>query len=209
METGAAGSLSRRSALFVLSAAAAAQAQESAPVVVLFGDSLFSGFGLPRGQDLSHRLAEELALRGSPANVRNAGRQGDTSPTALGRVRSLGRAIDLALILIGANDRRAGLPQSVTRSAMRDIVRVFRNLGAETVMVGDGRDTPGTADLDGLRSDLAEQEQVSFLPGALAGFFPGSGLTLPDGVHPNADGVMIMAERLAGPVHGALRGRQG
>jgi acyl-CoA thioesterase-1 len=124
-------------------------------------------------------------------------------------VRSLGRTIDVALILIGANDRRAGLPLSVTSSAMRDIVRFFRNLGAEAIMVGDGRDTRDQGNLDSLRSSLAEQEQVPFIPGALAGFLPGSGLTLPDGIHPNADGVLVMAERLTGPVRQALRIRHG
>lgn len=66
-------------------AGSAAAADQPVKVVVL-GDSLSAGFGLPAQAVFPARLAQALKAKGIAATVANAGVSGDTASGGLGRL---------------------------------------------------------------------------------------------------------------------------
>ena len=89
-------------------------------LVVAFGDSLYAGYGLARGDSLPDDLQDALRADGINARVVNAGISGDTS--AAGRQRlaftldKLDRKPDLVLLGLGGNDVLRQIPPAETRA---------------------------------------------------------------------------------------------
>ena len=54
--------------------------------IVVLGDSLSAGFGLPVDAAFPARLAQALTAKGIAASIANAGVSGDTASGGLGRV---------------------------------------------------------------------------------------------------------------------------
>ena len=82
------------------------QAQAAAmPRLLVLGDSLTAGYGLPHQDGFQARLSAALAAAGHPATLVDAAVSGDTS--AGGRARldwALGDGVDAAIVELGAND---------------------------------------------------------------------------------------------------------
>lgn len=99
--------LSLTAAALALPGIAAAEAPTR---LLIFGDSLTAGYGLPRGRGLVPRLQSYLNRRDIAARVLNGGLSGDT--TYGGRVRigwSLARhRPDAVVVELGGNDMLAG-----------------------------------------------------------------------------------------------------
>lgn len=80
------------------------------PRILMFGDSLTAGAGLPAGQGLTAQLERWLDDQGTPATILNGGLSGDT--TYGGRVRivtALARhRPDAVIVELGGNDMLRG-----------------------------------------------------------------------------------------------------
>ena len=74
--------------------------------IVLFGDSLMAGYGLPKEQHLSVVLQNSLRLDGHKIDVINGSVSGSTSSGGVNRVEwTLSDSnIDLVILGLGAND---------------------------------------------------------------------------------------------------------
>ena len=74
--------------------------------VLLFGDSLMSGYGLPEKDHLSVILEKSLKSEGYEIQVFNGSVSGDTSLDGLDRIEDelLDESYDLIIIGLGAND---------------------------------------------------------------------------------------------------------
>lgn len=169
--------------------------------MTLFGDSIAAGYGLAPAEGLASRLQAALGGLGIIAVVRNAGVPGDTSAGGLGRLDGAVRK-DTAVRVVefGGNDRRLGLPPSLTRDSLDAIVRRLKARGVAVVLVGLGAGEPGEA-----QRQVAAANATPFYPDLFAGV--GRELRQPDGVHPNAEGAAVIARGLAPLVAEALRGR--
>lgn len=177
----------------------AARAQASAPVVTLFGDSIAAGYGLTPEDGLAHQLQLALAGLGVGAVVRNAGVPGDPSPGGLARLNaSVRKDTAVCVVEFGGNDRRLGLPESLTRESLDSIVRQLRARGISVIVAENGG-------LGRLQREIAEANGATFYPNLFAGVGPD--MRQPDGVHPNAAGERIIAQALAPVVAQALRAR--
>src|SRR5258708_12837555 len=74
-------------ALILISASVqGANAAETAPRVLAFGDSLTQGYGVPPGMDFPTVLERALKTKGVNAAIINAGVSGDTSAGGLARL---------------------------------------------------------------------------------------------------------------------------
>ena len=205
-------SLRRRTVLALPLALAATPAFARTKVVTLLGDSITAGFGLPREAALPHQL--HLALnRLRVANVvRGAGVSGDTTAGGLARVDfSVKRDTDVAVVALGANDLLLGLDTRRIRANLDGIIRKLKARRIGVVLAGI--DAPveiggGYArDYNAVFAGLARAHGVPLYPDLIAGVARNRRLNQPDGIHPSAAGVKIIAARLAPVVAKALAAR--
>jgi acyl-CoA thioesterase I len=158
--------------------------------VLAFGDSLSAGYGLAQGQGFVPQLEDSLRRHVS----------GDT--TAAGRARlqwtldGLERKPDLAIVALGGNDMLRGLPPAQTRADMDAILAEFKKRGIKVVVAGmlaAPNLGPGySSDFNTIFPGLARKYGASLYP-----FFPAKvagdrRLVLPDGIHPNFQGIKKM-----------------
>ncbi|KQT32083.1 hypothetical protein ASG29_09545 [Sphingomonas sp. Leaf412] len=181
-------------------------------LILAFGDSLYAGYGLSRGQGLPDVIQQRLRDDGIDATVVNAGVSGDT--TAGGRRRlaytldRMARTPDLVMLGLGGNDvlrqvdpaeTRANLAAMMDELAKRRIPVVLTGMMAPPNL---GPDYAGK--FNAIYPALATEHDAVLDPFVLAGVIGNRSLMLPDGVHPNAQGVGRIADRLASVVKARL-----
>src|SRR3954466_5356635 len=106
-------------------------------VLLVFGDSLSSGYGVPPGQSYPDDLQRKLNAEGYAWRVVNLGISGDTTSGGLARVNAA-TALRPAMVLLelGGNDGLRGLPLSMTRENLDQIIAAFERVGARVVLAG-------------------------------------------------------------------------
>ena len=183
-------------------------------LVLAFGDSLYAGYGLERGQSLADAVQARLRTGGINATVVNAGVSGDTTAAGLQRLAfsldNLPRKPDLVLLGLGGNDVLRQLPPAETR---RNLVAMLDMLKRRQIAVLlTGMQAPpnlgpefGRA-FNAIWPDLAKDYDADLYPFILDGVIGNPALMLPDRVHPNAIGVGRIADRLTPMVLGELAG---
>lgn len=180
--------------------------------VVLLGDSITSGFGLPPREALPSRLQNELARLGAPAKVIAAGVDGDTTAGGASRVdRAVPPGAHMCVVALGGNDLLRGEDPAVVRANLQ---RIIRRLKARKILVVlAGVKVPPLLQgsykraFDAAFASVARTEGVPFLPDLLEGVALNPALNQRDGVHPNAEGVAVIARRLAPLVARGLQAR--
>src|SRR5690348_5114726 len=91
--------------LLALALLAAGPAAAAPPRILVIGDSIASGYGLPPGQGFPERLQAKLAADGIETTVINGGVDADTSTGGLARLDwALADKPDYVLIELGGND---------------------------------------------------------------------------------------------------------
>lgn len=185
--------------LLMLAGAAAARAETAR--LLLFGDSLTAGYGLPVAQGFPARLEAALRAEGVDVQVINGGVSGDTSAGGLERIDwALADRPTHVLLALGANDALRGLDPARTEANLDAIIRKVEAAGAKLLLVGMyaprnlGRDYVDA--FDGLYRRLAERHKVPLYPFFLEGVAADPALNQPDGIHPNAEGVAVMVRNI-------------
>jgi acyl-CoA thioesterase-1 len=169
--------------------------------IVVLGDSLSAGFGLPADAAFPARLAQALNAKGIAATVTNAGVSGDTASGGLGRLDwSVPDGTEAVIVELGANDALRGLDPKLTKTALDRILsrlddrhiavllagmQAPRNLGADYVRV-----------FDAIYPALASTHRLVFYPFFLDGVATDPKLNQGDGLHPNAAGVDVIVARI-------------
>jgi acyl-CoA thioesterase I len=178
------------------------------PVITMLGDSLTAGYGLSRDQALPVKLQARLRALGSDAVVRGAGVNGDTSGMALARLdRAVKADTDVCVVALGGNDLLQITDPGRTMANLDEIIRRLKGRGIRVVLVGVAAppELGGYARaFDKMFADLARRHGVAFYPNILDGVARNRALNLADGIHPNARGVEVIAERLAPVVRRSL-----
>ncbi|HEY2426880.1 MAG TPA: arylesterase [Pseudolabrys sp.] len=187
--------------LCALLPAAGARGAERPVKVVVLGDSLSAGFGLPAQAAFPARLAEALAAKGIAATFINAGVSGDTASGGLGRLDwSVPDGTDAVIVELGANDALRGLDPGVTKTALDTILRKLVDRHIVVLLAGMraprnmGEDY--ARDFDGIYPELASTHPVVFYPFFLEGVAADPKLNQGDGLHPNAAGVDAIVARI-------------
>jgi acyl-CoA thioesterase-1 len=169
--------------------------------IVVLGDSLSAGFGLPVEAAFPEKLAQALKAKGIAASIANAGVSGDTASGGLGRLDwSVPDGTDAVIVELGANDALRGLDPALTKTALETILTKLaarhiavllagmqapRNLGEDYVR-----------GFDAIFPALASTHPVIFYPFFLEGVATDAKLNQGDGMHPNAAGVDIIVARI-------------
>jgi acyl-CoA thioesterase-1 len=170
-------------------------------VIVALGDSLTAGFGVAPDEAWPARIAARLARDGYPYRVVNAGVSGDTSAGALRRVDwTLRSRPEIVIVAVGANDGLRGQPVAMLRDNLDAIVRRLHDAGARVLLAGM-RMPPNygetyTRAFATAYADVARRTRTPLVPFLLDGVAANPVLNQADGIHPNAEGHRVIAERL-------------
>ena len=174
----------------------------------MLGDSLTAGYGLRAEEALPVRLEAELKALGSPATVVNAGVSGDTTADGLRRMdRSLTPTPDLCIVALGANDMMQLIAPDQVRRNLDAILGGLAQRGVPALLCGMRAPPwfgPYAIAFDGIFADAAQRHGAGLDPFLLEGVALNPAFSLPDRIHPNAEGVRRIARRLAPRVAKAL-----
>lgn len=168
--------------------------------MVILGDSLVAGYGLPPGAGYPEQLAARLKELGYGVEIVNAGVSGDTSSGGLARLDwSLGDTTDMVMVELGANDALRGIPVEQTRANLEKLVISLKEKDIAVLLAGmmappNMGDTYGEA-FNAIYGDLARDHDVALYPFFLDGVAAERDLNLDDGIHPNREGIRIIVER--------------
>ncbi len=182
--------------------------------IVVLGDSLTAGYGLPREDAFPARLEAALRAEGHAWRVIDAGVSGDTSAGGLARLDwVLADAPEVVIVELGANDGLRGLPTDRMESNLDAILTQIGEAGAATLLAGMRAPANFGAEYEAafhaVYERLAGKHGVAFYPFFLEGVAMEPALNQGDGIHPNAAGVAEIVRRIVPHVVAVIAGRKG
>ena len=169
--------------------------------IVVLGDSLSAGYGLPVQSAFPAKLGQALEAKGVAVAITNAGVSGDTASGGLGRVDwSVPDGTDAVIVELGANDALRGIDPAVTRTALDGILKKLKDRKVAVLLAGmyAPRNMGGdyARDFDAIFPALARTYGTVFYPFFLDGVATDDKLNQRDGMHPNAAGVDVIVGRI-------------
>ena len=109
----------------------------STPVILVLGDSLVAGHGLPQGQAFPDILTNKLVTDGINVTMINAGVSGDTTAGGLARLDwSLADNPDAAIIVLGGNDLLRGLDPKTSYENLNAIINQLKDRNVKILLAG-------------------------------------------------------------------------
>jgi acyl-CoA thioesterase-1 len=178
-----------------------AMAAEKPLKVVVLGDSLSAGYGLPASAAFPARLQKALREKGVDAEIVNAGVSGDTASGGRDRLDwSVPEDAGAVIVELGANDGLRGIDPAVTRAALDDIITRLKARNIPVLLAGmlAGRNLGPdyTAQFDRIYPELAEKHGIALYPFFLDGVAGEARLNQADGIHPTAEGIDVIVTRI-------------
>ena len=170
--------------------------------VILFGDSLMAGYGLPKEYHLSEVLEKNLKKDGYNIEIINGSVSGSTSSGALNRAGwSLSEpGIDLIILGIGANDMLRGIQPDETQRNLEGIIKIAKNREIKIILAGMVAPiTHGKKykeDFDAIYSKISNKYELTLIPFLLEGVALNPNFNQKDGIHPNKDGTIKVSETI-------------
>ncbi len=178
----------------------AVQAAEPQKLLIL-GDSLTAGYGLPGPDSFPRQLEAALKKSGREVVVINAGVSGDTTAGGLARLDwALKDAPDAVIVELGANDGLRGLDPKNSEANLKAIMDRLAEAQTPTLLAGmlappNLGSRYGDA-FNGMYKRLGARDGVVFYRFFLDGVAAVPELNQADGIHPNAQGVAVVVERI-------------
>ncbi|WP_248309714.1 arylesterase [Bosea sp. Tri-44] len=169
--------------------------------LVALGDSLTAGYNLPGSAAFPTVLEKILRDKGISVEIANAGVSGDTSQGGLERLDwSVPDGTDGVILELGANDALRGIDPALTERSLDAIVTGLKARGIPVLLAGmyaprsNGPDY--VARFDAIYPKLAEKHGLILYPFFLDGIAGDRVLNQPDMLHPKAEGVRVIAQRI-------------
>ena len=170
--------------------------------VLLFGDSLMSGYGLSQDDHLSLVLEDKFLQDGFDIDFINASVSGDTSSGGLNRAEwSLSEdEIDLIILGLGANDMLRGIQPNVTEKNLGQIIQIAKDKDIKVILAGMIAPTSHgfiyKKKFDSIFPKLSKKFEIPLIPFLLEGVALDPNLNQQDGIHPNKKGVIIISDTI-------------
>jgi acyl-CoA thioesterase I len=182
--------------------------------LVVLGDSLSAGLGLPANEAFPAKLQKALNDNGIKVDMTNAGVSGDTASGGRDRLDwSVAEGTEAVIVELGANDALRGIDPAVTRAALTEIVTRLKARGIAVMLCGmlapPNFGSNYAAKFDAIYPDLAKQYGVTLYPFFLDGVAADAKLNQADGIHPTAAGVDIIVAKMLPTVEAFLRPLRG
>ncbi len=180
----------------------AIEAASAKPVaLVVLGDSLSAGLGLPAAAAFPARLEKALKDNGVDATIGNAGVSGDTSSGGRDRLDwSVPEGTEGVILELGANDALRGTDPGVTKAALSDILTRLKARGIAVLLCGmlapPNYGSDYAARFNAIYPELAKSFGVPLYPFFLEGVAADARLNQADGMHPTAEGVDVIVKNI-------------
>ena len=162
----------------------------SAPVILILGDSISAGYGLPADSGWPALLQRRLASEHYPYTVVNASISGDTTAGGRARLDALlaQHRPAITVIELGGNDGLRGGSVDAMRQNLDAMAAAAQKLGSRVLLVGM-RMPPNYGPVyvqrfDATFADVAKARKTALVPFLFEGFADNEALFQPDRVHP-------------------------
>ena len=170
-------------------------------LIVAVGDSLTAGLGVAEEESYPARLENLLVDSGLRYRVVNAGISGETSSGVLARIDwILKLKPDIVIVETGANDGFRGIdPEFVGKNIENTVKKLLEHqviviLAGMKMMTNLGPEY--TASFNDIYPKIGDRYPVIFMPFFLEGVALEKELNQEDGIHPNAEGYKVIADRI-------------
>lgn len=161
--------------------------------LLVFGDSLSSGYRIDAEQSWPTLLEKRLLENGHPVRVVNGSRKGETSEGGRRRLPDMLRKVqpDWVILALGANDGLRRKSLEVLATNLRDMIAMIQANGATPILVGmklpPEYDPRYAADFFAVFGEVARQTRTPLVPFLLKDVAGRPELFLSDRLHPNAE----------------------
>ena len=177
-------------------------AQDAETRTVLFmGNSITAGYGLEPSEAFTALIQDKIKKEGMNFKVVNAGLSGETTSSGLRRIDwLLKQKIDVLMIELGGNDGLRGITLSLTRQNLQEIIDKARAKFPAIRIILAGMEVPPnmgdvyTSEFRKMYPELSKKNNIALIPFLLEGVGDRPELNQRDGIHPTAEGEMIVAE---------------
>ncbi|WP_272493019.1 arylesterase [Atopomonas sediminilitoris] len=171
-----------------------------AATLLVVGDSISAGFGVEIEQGWVALLDKRLKERQLDVSVVNASISGDTSAGALARLPALldAHKPKWLVLEIGGNDGLRGQPPAQLQANLQRIVELSQAAGAQVVLLGM-QIPPNYGPIYNQAfvatfKQVAEANQLPWMPFFLEGVGGNNALMQGDGIHPNAQAQPLLLD---------------
>lgn len=188
------------SRFILILALAVAPAAASAGTILVFGDSLSAGYGLPQQRGWASLLEKRLRDEDFDYRVANASVSGETTIGGAARIGASLKAHrpDIVVVELGANDGLRGQSVDVMRRNLEAIIDASRQAKAQVLLVGmrlpPNYGTAYTEKFQRTFVDLARSKKTAFVPFLFEGFAEDARYFQSDRVHPTAEAQALMLD---------------
>ncbi len=159
--------------------------------LVCFGNSLTQGYLVPPHKSWPSLLANMAAIK-----TFNYGIAGDTTQSALKRLKKIDNKADGAFVELGINDFLSGMPIQTTFENLKIICNTFLNQNMQVILAGFRLDGFDTEKWEQAYESLSTQLNIPLYKNIFKGLEKRNDCFLPDNIHPNSKGYKIIAENI-------------
>ena len=172
---------------------------DSRPVILAFGDSLTAGYGVPNGSGYPEQLQRKLDSLGYKYRIVNMGISGDTTSGGRARLQAgINTMPSIVLLELGANDGLRGMPVPEMQANLEEMITKFKKTGATVILAGmtlpRNYGTAYVKSFEDVFRGLAKKYNLPLIPFFLEGVAGNPKYTLPDFLHPNAEGYKLVTD---------------
>lgn len=198
--------------IFLMLLASPVQAVEADKIrVVIYGDSLTSGYKLSPEESYSAQIDKKLRDMGY-VNIEtiSMSRPGETTSGGSERLSSLiVKQPDIVVLELGANDVLRRVDARVIHSNLANIISQLRQKNVYVVLIGmqapPNMGPSYAQQVKAVYKSLADYYRLAFYPFVLDGIYGKPELNLADGYHPNGKGIELMVDNTLRLVDAGVR----
>lgn len=186
--------------IFVVLLVVAGSRPAFAGTVLIVGDSLSAGYGLPTDGSWVSLLNKRLMAERPDVSLVNASISGETAAGGKRRIQALldRHQPGVVIVELGANDGLRGIQIPLIRENLTAIVDACLKSGAKTLVIGMrvppnyGREY--AEKFHAMFKEVSNRRDVSLVPFLLDGFADDSAMFQEDGIHPASDAQPLMMD---------------
>jgi acyl-CoA thioesterase I len=178
-------------------------ADSSVKNIIFYGNSLTAGYGLDPSEAFPALVQEKIDSAHLPYKVVNAGLSGETTAGGKGRIDwILQQPVEIFVLELGGNDGLRGIPVKETSKNLQFIIdRVKQKYPSAKIILAGMQIPPNmgaryTNEFRSAFQELANRNQILFIPFLLEGVGGIPELNQSDGIHPTAKGHKIVANNV-------------
>ena len=172
------------------------------PQILILGDSISAGYGLPMGTSWVNLLQDTLKKDQSKYSIVNSSISGETTAGGKARISNLMQQHKPSIVIVelGGNDALRGFPLATTYQNLLEIVQIGKNNGAKVLILGMKIPTnygaEYTAQFSKMYVDLGKNTQSALVPFFFEGVATKREYFQEDGIHPNQNAQAILLKNV-------------